>query len=1261
MRSTTVFFKAIHVMLLLAGSLFAVSKNHQEVEMVVTGWLRANPRPLGVALKERFSRIETIRGERDGVIGYIVHLQPSGFVVVAADDQVEPIIAFTGHGSYDNSPDSPLSALITNDLKGRIAATRTGSRLYTVDAVRAQTGIQQKWSLLRGLGQPSKGPLRLKALHSVSDVRVAPLLRTKWGQLWIASDDGASRRGCYNYYTPQILSDGTLSWDRGILYHGDADNYFAGCVATAMAQLMRYYEFPKDKPTQPDPDDPNNVVQVGRFNADGTFVPLVPDVYRGLLGGDGLGGKYAWAQMPVEPNGDTTTEQAKAIGALCHDAGVAARMEYAAQESRTKLYHGKQALINNFHYESAVYYNADDGNIGPVLVGMINPNLDAGRPVIVGILGPNLGHAVVVDGYGYDSGTLYHHLNMGWEGADNVWYNLPIIECQEQGYSFNVLADCIYNVFDTGHGEIISGRVLGEDGQPAHGAVVYRSAAGPDPCEVLTDRNGIYFFDNLEPDTTYTIWASAHDLAYPSRQIATGISFDHAFFTGNRWAVDFPQTHQLLYVDQRALAGADDGSSWPNAFIDLQDALQAAANSPDRETEIWVARGTYRPDRTTGRRELSFRLVNRVALYGGFAGSETERDQRDPAANETILTGDLRGDDGGKFTRNEENSHHVVDARGTDGTAVLDGFTISGGNADGDNNTITGAGIVLFYSKSVISNCRIIGNHAALRGGGVYSQDSTPTLDNCVFSDNSAPFGAGMMNHHSSAVLSNCKFIGNVASETGGGLNNNQDSSPTVSFCMFTGNSAADGAGMSCQSNSNTRVSNCEFAANNAVESGGGIYCRDSSLTVETCEFHENSAGYGGGLVSWDYAVVSVSNCQLNANRASENGGGLSSQSSKLAVDSSRFYNNTAKYGGGVSNLVEAEVSLSNCEFKANRATENGGGIITENSKLTAAVCTFHENSAQFGGAIIGLTNAEVLVSNCEFRDNRAAINGGGIYSQSSKSTVQNSIFNENSANSGGGMSSLSESETALSDCVFSGNDAIANGGGLYNQQSNLTVINCTLLANSAEQGGGLLTFQGSVSLSNCRFTRNTAVLYGGGMFSEAGNSETVNCMFTENAADAGGGVLNFSGGAPVFTNCNFVGNRARQAAGGGGILNYENTNAMLSNCIVRSNTNGQLGKGNGGSSKVTFSNVEGGLAGQGNIDADPLFADPLNGDYHLKSRAGRWNPNTQAWVIDSVTSPCVDKGDPSTHIGNEPSPNGGIINMGAHGGTSEASRSPGN
>ena len=159
-----------------------------------------------------------------------------------------------------------------------------------------------------------------------------------------------------------------------------------------------------------------------------------------------------------------------------------------------------------------------------------------------------------------------------------------------------------------------------------------------------------------------------------------------------------------------------------------------------------------------------------------------------------------------------------------------------------------------------------------------------------------------------------------------------------------------------------------------------------------------------------------------------------------------------------------------------------------------------------------------------------------------------------------------------------------------------------------------------------------------------------LNCIFTGNSANIGGGVASGSG-STTMKNCTFAHNTAFWA---GGICNSEGS-PILTNCILWDNSDPEIG----GTAEAAFSDVRGGWAGEGNIDANPILADSENGDYHLKSQAGRWDAISQSWIQDDVTSPCIDAGDPTSPIGLEPSPNGGRINMGAYGGTSEASKSP--
>jgi len=152
---------------------------------------------------------------------------------------------------------------------------------------------------------------------------------------------------------------------------------------------------------------------------------------------------------------------------------------------------------------------------------------------------------------------------------------------------------------------------------------------------------------------------------------------------------------------------------------------------------------------------------------------------------------------------------------------------------------------------------------------------------------------------------------------------------------------------------------------------------------------------------------------------------------------------------------------------------------------------------------------------------------------------------------------------------------------------------------------------------------------------------------------------------SPVITNCTFAGNSAKHEEGGGIRRSGEEGNVVLTNCILWDNSDAggtrETAQVSGVSDGINYCCIQGWtgtLGGDGNIGDDPWFADPCNGDYHLKSEGGRWNPNGESWVIDDVTSPCIDAGEPTSPIGLEPFPNGGAVNIGAYGGTEEASKS---
>jgi unsaturated chondroitin disaccharide hydrolase len=288
-----------------------------------------------------------------------------------------------------------------------------------------------------------------------------------------------------------------------------------------------------------------------------------------------------------------------------------------------------------------------------------------------------------------------------------------------------------------------------------------------------------------------------------------------------------PQS-MTLYVDDDA-TGANDGSSWTDAFIYLQDAL-AFAISGD---EIQVAQGIYKPDQgvgvTPGDREATFQLINGVVLKGSYAGfGETEPNARDIDIYETILSGDLNGDDGPNFENNGENSYHVFhhpNDTNLNTTAILDGFTITAGNSNGSHPHYYGGGMRNYESSPTVTNCTFAGNSADYFGGGMYNFKSSPRVTDCVFIGNSTVYGGGMYNEQSSPTVTNCTFISNSAKgaySDGGGMCNFESSS-TVTNCTFTGNSAEDGGGMR-NINCNPILTNCIFWGNTASSGNNEIY-----------------------------------------------------------------------------------------------------------------------------------------------------------------------------------------------------------------------------------------------------------------------------------------------------------------------------------------------------------------------------------------------------------------------------------------------------
>ena len=511
------------LLLLLTVSLaWATPTTSEQARQVVANWILLKRQPLGAPLSQQVKDIQTF-ADASGPLYFVVYLEPVGLVFVPADDLVEPIIGFAPEmKDYDPSLDNPLGALVSQDMPGRVLQAR-----YLERAANALGGefvpsggqqqSQAKWAALEKgelpapLAPPGVGGLENNSLvdAQIDDMRVSPLLgQIRWAQGTV------NGQACYNYYTPPGPA-------------ANPANFPCGCVATAMAQLMRKHQHP------PAPN-------AGTFNISVNLVAQAASI----RGGNGAAGNYDWANMVADPLASGVNEtQRQAIGALTYDAGVSVGMSYrpmANGGSSVDTLLAAAAFRNTFKYSNARNAFNDWNNFRFAdLYDIVNPNLDAGYPVLFGVRRPVPGgshgyHAIAADGYGYHLLTLYHHLNMGWADTQNIWYELPNIDATARQY--DTVTKIVYNVFVTGTGEIVSGRVLNSCGGAVSGVSVTATGGGQ-TFNATTNTNGIYALAKLPPNNSYTI--SVNQTGYQSQEVYVGTSQDNTTNTGNVWAVDF--------------------------------------------------------------------------------------------------------------------------------------------------------------------------------------------------------------------------------------------------------------------------------------------------------------------------------------------------------------------------------------------------------------------------------------------------------------------------------------------------------------------------------------------------------------------------------------------------------------------------------------------------------------------------------------------------------------------------------------------------
>lgn len=309
------------------------------------------------------------------------------------------------------------------------------------------------------------------------------------------------------------------------------------------------------------------------------------------------------------------------------------------------------------------------------------------------------------------------------------------------------------------------------------------------------------------------------------------------------------QAHAAIrYVNAQLAGGSGNGTSWANAYRGADGIAQALSASVAGD-EIWVAAGAYRPTITTTR-TASHVLKTGVAVYGGFLGIETLRDQRNPSINITVVTGDLLGNDNGA-ANTTDNSFHVFVGSGATSGAIVDGFTIQGGNANGANasDQDKGGGLIVVGSGSpAFRNCRFASNRSTFGGGAVYIFNAGASFSDCTFQGNvGGSFGGAADMNNGAVVFERCTFSGNTAARAGG-CESYGGSQTEFRSCVFNGNSAtgANGGGaIWIGVNSSVQLRSSTVVGNSATVLAGGFINTGGSSAVTNSILWANT-GPGG-------------------------------------------------------------------------------------------------------------------------------------------------------------------------------------------------------------------------------------------------------------------------------------------------------------------------------------------------------------------------------------------------------------------------------
>lgn len=714
----------------------------------------------------------------------------------------------------------------------------------------------------------------------------------------------------------------------------------------------------------------------------------------------------------------------------------------------------------------------------------------------------------------------------------------------------------------------------------------------------------------------------------------------------------------------------------PAQFATIQAALDAAGNGDT----VLVAAGTY-----TGAGNRDLDPLGKAITVTGEGGAAA-----------TIL--DVQG------TSGAPHRGFVLTAGGS--FLVIDGFTIRNGHhANGGGILVQGL-VTAKLKNLVVEQCVADGV-----GGGMHLLGGAgPTIDQCIFRFNQATQGAGVrIDKDCFVAMTGTEISDNGASAEGGGLSvsgffaNPGTTFVTLTDCDIDRNTAPNfGAGVVLFSDVDATFTGCRIRDNVAdggsPEWGGGLLVEfRSKATLTGCELSGNGAGAGGGLFLQQDGVAHLIDCQIQSNHAKHSGGGIhmNGQGTPLAttleMDGCLVDGNTAdEFGAGLNVSLPVVANVRTTTFRGNVVgplfPSWGGAVMTGFAcEVSLEDCLIEQNQADAGAGLFVQQDAQVEVNRCTLRGNLASKEGGGVHMNGQGTPfvtdleIVDTLIEGNVAeNTGGGFSAFGEvtarfertcfvgnktgngspqfgggfytnlaPDLTLVDCVVRENIASSGGGAYFNWATTVEVTGASFVGNTAfSEGGGLVAGGGAiVDLDRATVTSNLAGSAGGGLLAEGAATllSVKNSLVADNNGPIGGGVRIKNSAATTLVNTTVAGNTGTFA---GGISEAGGT-ATITGSVVHGNSPATLQQTGGVS--ATYSDLESGLAGTGNLNVAPGYVDAAGGDYRLSLGsacidAADNGANPGALDVEGAPRFFDDLGVADTGVGPAP-----IADMGAH------------